>query len=80
MAEPAIGFAGHARKIGISNAAADKRTDHVDCNLGVRLACKSCDRPVVEGWPGFGNVKTAVAGETREHRLDKIKRSGFAPG
>jgi hypothetical protein len=79
MTEPAIGFADHAREIAIGNAPADKGTDHVDRDLGVRLAGETRDRLAVERRPGFRDIESAIAGETREHHLDKIKRGGLAP-
>ena len=48
MAEAAIGFADHAREIGLGNALADEGTDHVDRDFGVRLAGETRDRVAVE--------------------------------
>ena len=79
MTKPAIGFANHAREIAIGNAPAHKRTDHVGCDFGVRPAGETRDRLAVERRPGFRNIEPAIAGETREHHLDKIKRGGLAP-
>ena len=79
MTEPAIGLARHACEIRIGNAASDKGADHVDCDFGVRLAGEGCDCLAVERRPGLRNIESAVAGETREHHLDKIKRGGLAP-
>src|SRR6187401_3291532 len=79
MTESAIGFASHTREIGVSNAATDKGTDHVNRDFGVRLACKACDRLAIERGPGIRNIESTVASKTREHHLDKIERGGFAP-
>ena len=80
MTEPAIGFADHARKIAIGNAPADKGTDHVDRDFGVRLAGETLRSPRGRApAKDSGTYKSAIAGETREHHLDKIKRGGLAP-
>ncbi len=79
MAEGAIGFARHAREIGFGDGAADKRPDHLDRDFGVRPAGKTGDGLGIERRPGLGHVKAAVAGEPREHDLDKIERRGLAP-
>ena len=59
---------------------ADERLDHLDGDFRVRPAGKSRDGFGIERGPALGHVKTAVAGEAREHHLDKIERGGFAPG
>ena len=80
MAERAVGLARHAGEIGFRDGGADERADHLDRDLGVRPAGEAGDRRGVERRPGFRHVKAAVAGQPREHHLDKIERGGLAPG
>ena len=44
MAEGAVGLARHAGEIGLGNGVADEGPDHLDRDLGVRLAGKAGDR------------------------------------
>ena len=60
-------------------ARADEGLDHLDRDLGVRLAGKAGDRVVHDRGPRLRHVKAAVTREPREHDLDEIKRSGLAP-
>jgi len=80
VTKTAVGLSGHARQIGVSNAATDKGPDHVNGDFGVRLAGEARDRLAIERRPGFRDIESAIAGKTREHHLDKIKRGGLAPG
>ena len=79
MAEGAVGFPRHAREIGFRDGLADERPDHLDGDLGVRPPAKPAMVLASSDGPRLGHVKTAVAGEARQHHLDKIERRGFAP-
>ena len=80
MAESPVGFARHAGEIGVRDSAADERLDHLDRDFGVRPAGKTGDGVVHDRGPGLRHVKAAVAGQPRQHDLDKIERGGLAPG
>ena len=80
MAERAVGLARHAGEIGFRDGGADEGPDHLDRDLGVRPAGKAGDGFGIERGPRLGHVKPAVAGQPREHDLDKIERRGLAPG
>ena len=80
MAEGVIGLACHAGEIGLGNGVTDKRPDHLDRDFGIGTACEGRDLLLAQARPGFRHIESAVAGETREHDIDKAKRWGFAPG
>ena len=73
MAERVVGFAHHAGEIGRRDRVTREPGDHVGGDFRVGLAGKPCDRVAIELRPGLGNIKSAVAGEPRERRLDKAE-------
>ena len=80
MAEGAVGLLRHAREIGLRDAVADEGPDHLDRDLGIGPAGKAGDGLGIELGPRLRHIKPAVAGQAREHDLDKIERGGLAPG
>jgi hypothetical protein len=80
MAESVIGLARHAREIGLGDGVSDEGPDHFHRHFGIRPAGKGGDFLRAQLRPGFRHIEAAVAGETREHDLDKAERRGLAPG
>src|SRR5215468_7072057 len=80
MPECAVGIAGDASEVVLGDGFADEWTDHLDRDLRIGPASKAGDGSGIEPGPGFGHVEAAVAGEPRQHGLDKAKRRSFPPG
>ena len=80
MTEGAVGLARHAGKIGFRNGGADEGLDHLDRDFGVGLAGEAANCCGIERRPGVGHIKSPISRQPRKHDLDKIERSGLAPG
>ena len=59
---------------------AHERADHLDRHLRIRAPGKVLDHGRVKPRPTLRHIKAAVAGEPREHHLDKAERRSLAPG
>ena len=80
MAEGVIGFARHARELGILDGARGERRDHLAGDLGIGAAGKSRDLRGVERGPRLRHVQAAVAGEPGEGHVDEAERRSLAAG
>ena len=80
VTERGVGLVRHAPEIGVGNLVADKRTDHIDRDFPIGPAEKSRDGLGRKLRPGFGHVKTAVAGKPGQHDVAETQDGGLPPG
>src|SRR5579863_7824232 len=78
MTEVAVRFACHAGEIGVADGIGGKGPDHLNRNFSIGPSGEAKDGRWIELRPGIRHVETAVAGETRKHRLAKSQRGGLA--
>ena len=79
MTERAVGFLRHAREIAFRDGIADEGLDDLDRDFGIGSSGKTGDGRGAQSRPGFGYIKTAVAGEARQRYVNEIERRGFTP-
>ncbi len=79
MAEGAVGFPRHAREIGCSDKVVGEMPDDLHRDLRVGLAGEAADGLARQLRPALRHVKSAVAGEAREHDFGKAEHRRFAP-
>ena len=80
MAEGAVGLARHARQLGVGNAVADKKPDHLDRHFGVGPSGEARHRVGRQPRPSLRHIEPTVAGKARECDIDEAERRSFAAG
>ena len=79
MAEGAVGLACHAGEIGVGDRITGEQPDHLQRHLGIGPAGEAGYGAGIDLRPGVRHIKSAVAGEAREHDFGEAERGGFTP-